>query len=42
MKRKLWALAFALTLLKSRLDFFHGGTEADGTLEAQGAASVST
>lgn len=37
MKQKLWALA----LLKTELDFFHGGIEGDGTLEAQGQGQTS-
>ena len=35
-------LAFALALLKRRLELFHGEMEGDGTLETQGAVSLST
>ena len=40
MKRNLWTLAFVLTLLKTQLDFSHGRTKGDGTLEAQGQISI--
>lgn len=43
MKQKLWTLAFALALMKTRLDFFHGRMEGDGTLGTQeGQPSIST
>ena len=42
MKQKLWRLAFVLASLKTGLDFFHGITDGDGTLGAQGQPSVST
>ena len=31
MKQKLWTLAFVLALLRTRLDFFHGGTDGEDT-----------
>ena len=34
-------LDFALALVKTRLDFFRGGTEGDGTLGTQGTVSIS-
>lgn len=36
MVQKLWTLAYVLALLRTWLDFFHDGTEGDGTLETQG------
>ena len=42
MKQKLWTMAFVLALTRTRLDLCHGGTEEDGTLETQWAASIST
>ena len=42
MKQKLWILALILALLKTQLDFFHGGMEGDRALETQRAASIST
>ena len=42
MEQKLWTLGFVLALPKAQLEFFHGETEGDGTLETQGAASIST
>lgn len=33
MEQKLWALGLNLAILKSRLDFLHGETDEDGTLE---------
>ena len=41
-EHKLWAVAFTLDLLKTRLNFLHSGTEEDGAWETQGAASIST
>ena len=38
MKRKLWLLAFVLALLRTRLDFFYGRVERDGTLKTQGVS----
>ena len=35
MKQKLWMLAFVLALPSTGLDVFHGGREADETLETQ-------
>ena len=40
MTQELWKLAFVLALLKTRLDFFHGGTHGNGTLETQGQIST--
>ena len=36
MRQKFWTLAFVLALLKTRLDFFPGRMEGDGTLVTQG------
>lgn len=33
MEQELWSVAFILAPLKTRLDFFHGETDRDGTLE---------
>ena len=40
MKQKLWTLAFVLASLRTCSNFFHGGTEGDGTLETQGQIST--
>ena len=39
MKQELWTVAFVLALLRTQLDFFHGGTGRDGTPETQGQPS---
>ena len=39
-KQKLWTRAFVLALLRTRLDFFHGGMEGDEKLEIQGQVST--
>ena len=35
MEQNLWEVAFILGLLKTRLDFFHGKMDGNGTLESQ-------
>ena len=42
MKQKLGTLASALAWLRRRLSFFHGATEADGSLGTQRVASSPT
>lgn len=36
MEWKLWTMALILALLKTKLDFSHGGMEGNATLETQG------
>ena len=40
MKQQLWTLALVLALLKTRLNFFYGEMEVDGTLETQSQIST--
>lgn len=41
MEQKLWGVALILLLLKTKWDFFHGGTEGDGTLEGNSITDTS-
>lgn len=40
LEQRLWAVALTLALLKTRLDFFQGRMEEEGTLETQGSNSI--